>query len=290
MWFISGLVETFEAPKTYSTTVPLVIVSILAVIFGVIFLKASASSSHTPFGIHNITSAFGEAEPGSTYYDYAKSLIADAKQIIAQGAYRNNDKHLTEDAIRARGLSNRRIGKVSGLLNAFTTTDLNVRTKFKLKAIEKLKHAAWTELVSAARLSLKNAIDAAEQSTSDGCTTVQHFVRHLTFTVALQVLFGVAAQHLDHEAVGNATDEINRLWLLAKDKKLEDLTAFEDNHVLRRALCKLLPGETSGTAISTLSISSSQPTKLSGALYCLAISNVPTTSSHLRATTAAAPT
>lgn len=154
-------------------------------------------------------------------------------------------------ALRAK--ANRHLADAFGINNSLTTDDPDVHKAFLKAAMERIRNTEWQVSVVFARSLIKDELDeiAASASPSPSFPLAQ-FVRSLCLRVAMDALFGApfGCAPIDKKDVATICDEINRLWMLAKnaapDAKLEQST------LLRAALKRMGLGVDTHKALELL--------------------------------------
>ena len=173
--------------------------------------------------------------------------IHDTRFLVTLGAEKSGKALLA--TVDARTRANKAIAEVFGLYNAFTTHESNRRHEFKRDAAQLIGSAPWENLTAYAQISLDGKIVAlqrdvkAEEPRGDRMVLAE-LVQHLTFTVALRFLFpDTVPEKLDIGSVKTATYQINRLWMMTKDTKIEELVPFGNQRELRNALSSFFDPE-----------------------------------------------
>ncbi|KAI1119061.1 hypothetical protein F5Y14DRAFT_438150 [Nemania sp. NC0429] len=150
-----------------------------------------------------------------------------------------------EDRLKLRAKSNARLVTAFDIHNSFTTPYEGLHKKFLKEAksaIDKGHTEDWIELGKVTQ----TILNACQGHFRDGSPYIPlaTFVRVVSFSVVLHVLFGIEPSGIDLNEAIKATTAINRLWIQSKDRRV--LPSLYEKKLLDNALEKLLPNQLVG--------------------------------------------
>lgn len=187
-----------------------------------------------------------------TYYKLRYGVVdgrhyrtpAECKRVLEGTALPGSLTRNRLGRVAARAGPNKRLVTAFGIDNAFTTTDKKYSKHFLRTAIGRITEVRSTEedagdwqklAVSASSLVLQTT------STSAQTIRLDTLVQTVAFKIAVQWLWGSEPDKVDHQAVLDATSEINRLWIASKTKTSNSSSSALDRSKLHNALTSILP-------------------------------------------------
>ncbi|KAI0097935.1 cytochrome P450 [Nemania sp. FL0031] len=148
-----------------------------------------------------------------------------------------------EDRLKLRAKPNNRLITAFNISNSFTTDDRHVHHEF-LTRVKKVVHLVHTEdWIKLSEVS-KTIMNLCLSHFKDGLPyiPIAPFVRVVSFSLVLHILFGIEPLEVDPEEVRRATGAINRLWIQSKNEHAAP--SLYDKKMLNNALERLFPEET----------------------------------------------
>ncbi|KAK5630459.1 hypothetical protein RRF57_006174 [Xylaria bambusicola] len=146
--------------------------------------------------------------------------------------------------LELRAMPNTRLIRAFQLNNSFTTNDVQVHRDFLKKAsqaIRLIRTDNWVKLGTITQTSLDSCLKHFKDGLPYNHSDHEEVMRVVSFSVMLNVLFGVDPSAINLDEARKATDAINRLWVQSKDK--DSIPSLYDQTVLNNALEILLPAE-----------------------------------------------
>ncbi|TGJ84341.1 hypothetical protein E0Z10_g4411 [Xylaria hypoxylon] len=144
-----------------------------------------------------------------------------------------------DQRLKLRAKPNIRLTLAFDLNNSFTTSDQHVHQEFlkKAKRAIGLTHRdSWIKLGAVTQVILNMSLKHFEEAPP--YVPLASFVRVVSFSLVLHVLFGIKPSAINLGEVGKATEAINRLWIQSKDP--DSIPSLRDQRLLDNALEILL--------------------------------------------------
>lgn len=149
--------------------------------------------------------------------------------------------------VGARAGPNQRLVAAFGVDNAFTTDDKVYSKEFLKTAKRKIAEVRsteedaghWQELAASA-----TSLVLQITNTSPENIRLDTLVQTVAFKIAIQWLWKIEPDQVDHQAVLDASSEINRLWIASKTNPTSSSDNAVDRRKLHDALTIILPEHT----------------------------------------------
>lgn len=169
------------------------------------------------------------------------------KSILACHGVGEEEFDLHNNPLVSRALPNRRLVKVFGIDNAFTTTNESYLRQFKTLVTQKFSKLGpdeWIELAKATDILVRRGIEKEtwkdDKTTSQSQFELTPFVQLLSLKLTLFVLFGIDPMHLEDSSVLDVADSINNLWIGSKGGYSRETLASERKRLMA-ALSEIFP-------------------------------------------------